>query len=278
MTRWTVQRHADARGFLDCARAWLLLAEAENNLILGVAGRLADTAATDAWLATIERDGQVAGCAFRTPPWKLGLTRMPDDALPVVADAVRAVYGPIPGVLAPEPTARNFAQVWQERTAMTFRSGMQQRIYQLTRVIPPARPVDGTLRPARASDVSLLVAWSDAFHTEARIAVRDSRTAIADWMQREALFVWEVDGEPRSMAGRSAETPNGARVGYVFTPPAHRRQGYASACTAALSQRLLESGCRFCFLYTDVANPTSNRIYREIGYVPVAEAGDYWFE
>ena len=58
-------------------------------------------------------------------------------------------------------------------------------------------------------------------------------------------------------------------------PPERRRHGYASACVAALSERLLSEGRRFCFLYTDLANPTSNAIYQKIGYQPVCDVDAY---
>ena len=276
MTGWSVRRHADAPGFLERARPWLLRAEAENNLILGIAGRLVADPGADAWFVTVERDDEVVGCAFLTPPLKLGVTRMPDAALPAVVDVVREVWPDLPGVLGPEPTARNFALTWHASTGTPFTPGMRQRIYQLTRVTPPARVPAGALRTAKPQDVPLLLAWSDAFFTEARIEARDSRTTVAEWMARGALFVWDVEGEPRCMAGRSADTPNGARIGYVYTPPAHRRRGYASACTAAVSQLLLDSGKRLCFLYTDLSNPASNRLYQDIGYEPVGDAADYW--
>ena len=35
---------------------------------------------------------------------------------------------------------------------------------------------------------------------------------------------------------------------------------------------------RFCFLYTDLENPTSNRIYTAVGYEPVCDSIDYAFE
>ena len=90
------------------------------------------------------------------------------------------------------------------------------------------------------------------------------------------MYLW-ADGEPVAMAGTSGQTPNGARVGPVYTPPALRGRGYASACTAALSQLLLDEGRRFCFLYTDLSNPTSNKIYQAIGYRPVCNADMYTF-
>jgi hypothetical protein len=58
----------------------------------------------------------------------------------------------------------------------------------------------------------------------------------------------------------------------VYTPPEHRGRGYASTLTASVSQRMVDEGRRFCFLYTDLANHTANKIYRAIGYVPVADA------
>ena len=35
---------------------------------------------------------------------------------------------------------------------------------------------------------------------------------------------------------------------------------------AQVSREMLAHGRRFCFLYTDMANPTSNAIYQRIGY------------
>jgi len=92
------------------------------------------------------------------------------------------------------------------------------------------------------------------------------------------LMLWDVGGEPVSMAGWGGPTPSGIRVGPVYTPPVRRRRGYGSAVTAALSAQQLAGGRQFCFLYTDLANPTSNRIYMDIGYEPVCDAVDYAFE
>jgi predicted GNAT family acetyltransferase len=96
------------------------------------------------------------------------------------------------------------------------------------------------------------------------------------------ILLWEEDGEPVSLAGWGGPTPNGVRVGPVYTPPELRGRGYATALTAELSQRLLdgrlfEGGRRFCFLYTDLANPTSNAIYERIGYRRVAESAEIVF-
>jgi len=93
-----------------------------------------------------------------------------------------------------------------------------------------------------------------------------------------ALFLWEDGpGRPVSLAGCAGRTPNGIRIGPVYTPTELRGRGYASALTAALTQALLDGGRRFCFLFVDVANPTSNRIYERIGYRPVTEVDEWRF-
>ena len=103
----------------------------------------------------------------------------------------------------------------------------------------------------------------------------------AHWLERKlssidsGLVLWADEGTPVSFAGYGGPTPNGIRVGPVYTPPELRRRGYASALTAALTRTLLDRGRKFCFLFTDLANPTSNSIYQRIGYRPVSDA-DQW--
>ena len=63
----------------------------------------------------------------------------------------------------------------------------------------------------------------------------------------------------------------------MYTPPPARGRGYASALVAEASQLQLDAGRRFCFLFTDLANPTSNHIYQAIGYEPVRDVDEYRF-
>ena len=86
----------------------------------------------------------------------------------------------------------------------------------------------------------------------------------------ESGYIWE-DGGPVSMLQATGATPHGIRIGAVYTPPELRRRGYASALTAAASQAELDRGRRWCFLFTNLANPTSNRIYQAIGYRPIRD-------
>jgi predicted GNAT family acetyltransferase len=95
-------------------------------------------------------------------------------------------------------------------------------------------------------------------------------------LPNQGMMIWD-DPDPVTMAGFRGRTPNGVRIGMVYTPPEYRRKGYATACVAALSQHLLDSGCRYVCLYTDLTNPTSNHIYQTIGYRPVVDSDEYGF-
>ena len=94
---------------------------------------------------------------------------------------------------------------------------------------------------------------------------------------RRLLALGGRRASPCRSSGFSGPTPTGIRIGPVYTPPEHRRRGYATTLVADLSAWLLEQGHRACFLYTDLANPTSNRIYVEIGYERVCDAMEFIF-
>jgi predicted GNAT family acetyltransferase len=68
-----------------------------------------------------------------------------------------------------------------------------------------------------------------------------------------------------------------ARINAVYTPPDRRGNGYASACVAAASRHAQTALASTCMLYTDLANPTSNKIYQALGYRAVADVQEWVF-
>jgi predicted GNAT family acetyltransferase len=154
---------------------------------------------------------------------------------------------------------------------------MAQRLYRADAVTAPPR-VPGILRPYTAADEEIAVRWLGAFAAEALggEAVEDAREFLKRRLDDPdaGLALWE-DDRPVSLAGFAGPTPSGIRVAPVYTPPELRRRGYATALVAELTQMLLAGGRRFCFLFTDRTNPTSNSIYQQVGYEPVADV-DLW--
>src|SRR5690606_6674272 len=107
--------------------------------------------------------------------------------------------------------------------------------------------------------------------------VADPQTIADRWVAGEGRtgYVWEDGGTVVSFLGAGSETQTGVRIGPVYTPPEHRAHGSATRVTAAATQDQLDRGCRFVCLFTDLANPTSNRLYASIGYEPVCDV-DQW--
>jgi predicted GNAT family acetyltransferase len=230
----------------------------------------------------VEDAGSPVAAAVRTPPHNVVLSQTASlDALDLFARDLHEAGQALPGVVASSAVSLAFADRWHALTGQRHRRAEALRISQLE-AVKPVIGVPGHLRRATVDDQALLVDWSEAFsrevHNEAdRSEIeRSVQQTLATDPNVRGLYIWH-DGAPVSMAGFSGPTPNGSRVGPVYTPPALRRKGYASACVAALSQHLLDSGRKFCFLFTDLANPTSNHIYQAIGYVPVCDVDDYRF-
>jgi hypothetical protein len=139
------------------------------------------------------------------------------------------------------------------------------------------------MRLQAPDDTELLVEWLQAFEAEALHSLDEDEDRARQIVEhrlaaeRAGLMLWEDEGELVSVAGFGGETPNGIRIGPVYTPPDLRSRGYATALVAQLSSQLLAEGRRFCFLYTDLANPTSNAIYERIGYVRICDSAEIAF-
>jgi predicted GNAT family acetyltransferase len=151
------------------------------------------------------------------------------------------------------------------------------RAFELRAVVPP-RPTPGIVRAAMEDDLLLVQSWLEAFDREAfpnEAGYRPVETTRA-YILDGATYLW-VDGEPVCVVGLTRALPHGRTVAPVYTPPEFRNRGYAGACTAAVSQMLLDGGCDYVTLFTDLANPTSNSIYQKIGYRPVCDYADFDF-
>ena len=188
----------------------------------------------------------------------------------------------VPGMVGNVPHVHDAARRWCAATGCTSEVALEQAVFALTEVRDVARLAGGP-RPAEAGDRDLLRRWFREFLTE---PLPDPQVHLADVdrsldtrfaIPGAGLWWWDVDREPVSLAGFSEPTPTGIRIAPVYTPPEHRRRGYATALVADLSRELLSRGRRFVFLFTDLANPTSNAIYERIGYRRVADAAEVRF-
>jgi GNAT superfamily N-acetyltransferase len=228
----------------------------------------------DLWLAWLaDPAGAVAAVALRTPPRGLLISALPPGAAGTLAEV--APPG-LPGASGRVDVVGAFAAAYAARTGATAVLDKSLRLYRLTEPARPG-PVPGRLRVAGADDVDLCARWFVDFTEDAHVARDpDSRGDTARVVASGRMLLWEVDGRPVAMVGHSVPSAGVTRVGPVWTPPEHRRHGYATAATAELAGRLRERG--EVVLYADDANPTSTGIYLRIGFRPVGEWQDWRLE
>jgi uncharacterized protein len=273
--------------FYPLVEPFLLAHEAEHCLMLGLSTNLLKHDSSyqeQPYLAFVEDGGEIVAVALRTPPYNLILSYMTDDKpLSVIADDVQSLYSELRGVLGMQPYSQIFAERWKAMSGQQYRLNLHEGIYRLE-CVKPVSDVRGTYRLAYESDREILTQWFIEFSAEAvePISHEEAERLVTMRLTSEpslrGVRLWVVDGVPVSFAGYSGPTPNGIRIGPVYTPPNYRGHGYASACVAALSQEMLDAGRKFVFLFTDLSNPTSNHIYQTIGYEMVSTIDEYRFE
>jgi predicted GNAT family acetyltransferase len=281
-----VRRFDDPIAFRGEVTPFLVREEARHNLLLGISTTLIQRPDVyelfDLW--GITGGDEVVGAALRTPPFNLVLAKPSfDEALDALVDRLLQEGQDLPGVTAAIPEIEAFVGAWTPARDVDAAVAQRQGIYECREILPTPWAA-GEPRPATPADRELVVGWMISFGEEALPdppeADRQARLVESrlDATEHAGLWLWEDRGQPVSMSGYGSETPNGIRIGPVYTPPELRGKGYATSLVAAQTGWLLGGGRTFAFLYTDLDNPTSNALYRRIGYRMVAESADVRFD
>lgn len=269
---------ASRAAFSDRVSAYLALHEAENNLPLAVVHDLADDRYDTAeLLLAVDASGTPRAALVWTPPFNVLLSFGNERPFRqrLLADLVERGLVP-PGVTGPEPDAGLDASWLATRTGRVARLQMRQGVYRLKRVTAKQRG-NGAMRDLRPEDAATFVPWLAAFNDELGLTMQ---TAEQQWrrfidLPGRRLVVLEVNSQAVCLVGVSGATPNGRRIGPVYTPPQHRQRGHAEALVALVCEQLLAAGKQFCFLFTDLDYAASNSVYRKVGFELVLESAEY---
>ena len=264
----TVNRHPDARAFLARAEQWLMTKEIEHGVVLQSARQ---ASANDAhyerpmYWATIEDDGRLIGCAYRTPPYKVGVTALPDAAIaPLVGDLAATYAGPIGGFSGPDPAVSELARAWVSWRGGSWTLNTSGRLLSFESVgAGYGSGSAGTLRLASAGDAALAQSWGAAASIDSGIAALDGNLCM-QLLGAKLLYFW-ADDQPRCMIGLLRETRDSVAVGIVYTPAAFRGQGHATAAMTSLNQLLDERGVRNRYLWIDPQNDGGKALAAKLG-------------
>jgi predicted GNAT family acetyltransferase len=228
-----------------------------------------------ATLLTVHDAGEVVGAALRTPGRPVLVSALRPGHAAAVDDALAAADPGLPGVSGPTAVAEAFAVAHVDRTGARLLVEQRTRLFTLDELVAPTG-VPGSARHANEGDLDLLAEWRLAF-AKADRGAWTSALSPRDLVARSLRLgtgevLWEVDRVPVAQASARAVTAGMSRIGPVYTPPEHRGRGYAAAVTAAASRWALHEGAEHVLLFTDLANPTTNRLYPRLGYRPLHDA------
>lgn len=272
----------DPAAFLRATAPYLYANEAEYSLVLGLAEGLSQGHLQPEWapqLLHLERGGEVVGVALRTDPRRTVLTKWPKSEFEYLANELADSEPHTRNITGPSQTIEGVVKFYEKRVGREGRIAMAQKILKLTELKAPLS-IAGDVNLANAKDVVTVTNWLFDFVKEAvpddAMEISRIRQIAEDRIARQQVYLLRINEKPVAMTHVGRPTKNGISVNAVYTPKGFRGRGYASTLVANVSERMLRQ-YRFCVLYTDAQNPTSNKIYQSLGYKIIAESAMYTF-
>ncbi|MBM7584171.1 putative GNAT family acetyltransferase [Bacillus pakistanensis] len=281
-----IQTFKDAKSYYQIMHPFLIENEAENNLALGLLNQIIDGKYQNPFLAVALSEEEVIAGFLMTPPHNLIIFVRPEyrqnhrEIAEKLFQFLMENKIIVPGLIGEKKTVKDFTIIWKQMTGKKSYTAMRQRIYRLDKV-NNVRISEGSMRKATVHDFELISKWIIGFIKdtgESTLTPEQARKRAEEMIEKEkSVYLWDVNGKPVSMARSARKTKNGITINLVYTPNEFRKEGYGTSVVATLSRKLLET-YDFCTLYTDLDYPTSNKIYMEIGYVPVCDSTLMKFE
>jgi uncharacterized protein len=277
--------HTDAQAFHDAVIAHLLRSEAECCAQIGLIRRMASDGYSPVsvdeldrpLLLTVQDGHEVDLVALQTLKTKMLITRGSAQGMELLARWLVSSGWTGNSLIGVCPSIKTLVDRYAELSGRSPRLEVRLRVFDLQTVSWPNR-APGSIRLCESADRHVLARFIAGFEADIGETSEEDPLARADRLIGDRRIFFWIDGEPVAMAAWAGRTPNGNRVNHVYTRPDARARGYASNLVAHLSQYLLDQGRRFCFLFTDLANPTSNGIYQKLGYRPVSDCERWEFD
>jgi predicted GNAT family acetyltransferase len=268
---WTLT--SDFEAYAERTDALLTSSPAEHTVALTVieavrAGRRwSDEPMLFGWY---EEAGEVCGAVFRTPPFEWLLAVVPEAATADLVAALRSANADVPGVNGDVAGVDRFTAAWTAATGRRATTTLALDLYELGTLRHPDPPPAGRARPAEEADLDVAIRFYTGFQDETPTPSTDVLPLVRERMDDRRLWLWEDgDGVAASLAARTPAVAGVARIAPVYTPPEHRRHGYATAVTAACTADALGRDADRVVLYTDLADPAANAMYQRIGFRPI---------
>ncbi|PEP06166.1 GNAT family N-acetyltransferase [Bacillus wiedmannii] len=246
--------------------------EQENNLILGVLQMVQEPI----FMGVAKQREEIKVVFLQTEEKKqiiVATSEIAEKDIVELAKKLTKAYSNVPGLIGNKKIVQKLAEEIAVLENKKTNVVMEQGVYALQQV-KKKWTEDGAFREIGSDELPLIEQWIYQFCEDVRLPTtkEEAKQTAHTLITNRRLFGLDVDGKLVSVAAKTRPTTNNITANFVYTPKEARKKGYASSCVAALSQRMLDEGYKTTTLYTDLANPTSNKIYQEIGYEQIAES------
>lgn len=264
----------DIQSFKNEVIPYLEQDEIVNNLALGLL--LAVKNEPPIVMATLTRDEKIVLVLFQTSPKQIILSKakeLTQEEIQQLSKILDDKLDEIPGFIGEKGLTNQLAkEISILRNKQPFIQ-MNQRLYGLGKIEKKASN-NGRLIKMELENLPLVKEWVYQFCIDINemMNIEEAEVKAKDLIEKGRVYGWEVDGELVSMANASRPTKTNITINFVYTPLTERKKGYATSCVSALTEIMLNTGLKTTSLYTDLDNPTSNKIYMEIGYKPIMDS------
>ena len=268
-----LHRYREVQEFKNQVEPLLSKNEILHNLALGILYSLNENSKPN-FMGVILKNNRAVLVLLQTHPQQIILSQiqqLTERELSEAAELLQEIE--VPGLVGERQTVLYLSQKLADLKNQEASLKMDQRIYRLDKV-KKAADADGVLVKARLEHLPLVTEWVQEFMDIIGEPVSKEQAVKTGeaFIKVERLFLWEMNGKYVSMVNAARPTAHNITINYVYTPLKERKKGYASSCVATLSQLMLDEGFQTTSLYTDMKNPTSNKIYMDIGYEHVADS------
>lgn len=275
-----LKSYTDVTLFYKDNKAFLLKRELDNNVIIGICSSLIANNSSCKYcvfLNVYENNILVISVLKTISKAVFSGIDFNNESLKLVLDYFLTNKIELSGIIGDKDLVTRFSELYPKNVSQN-KSLLVHELKQLSEI----NFSEGELIVAELSDLEWITDWSVQFQLDAQNFPLHSRECLlksnALRIQNGDIFKWVHQNQTLSIAAIVRKTENIGIIGLVFTPKELRGFGYASALVWNLSQYILDRGYIKCGLFTDAANPTSNKIYYNIGYRSTNELLDIEFE
>jgi predicted GNAT family acetyltransferase len=271
-----IDRYESLTAFKKDVISFLEQDEASNNLLLGVLQSLSEQELTPLLMAAVRKNNDITLVLFQTHPKQIILSKpaaLSSQDIHDLGGKLTHTVQTIPGFIGEKKVTIELAMYISQAKGAPSRILMEQTIYKLEKV-KHTRHTNGQLRQVIDSDHPLIKEWVYQFCLETKqpLSLEEASNKATFLINKGNLVAWEMNGALVSMAYATRPTQHNITITYVYTPSNQRKKGYASDCVAAFTQLLLDRGYQTASLYADQSNPTSNYVYKQIGYEEIMDS------